>query len=247
VMNMINKEEYIDWKKWHSEGFGKTTSGSEFYFDQLFRRIKFDVTGKKTLEIGFGNGQLLNYLKERSCEVVGTEINPVLVSRAKEFGINAELGEVWAEPSINSEKFDLIVALDVIEHLQFESQVNLFKWVNLHLNENGIFLARFPEGASPFGMAYQHGDFTHISIITEGKIDALCAISGLIKTVYIDEHLKSDSLLRRGLFGKLLLIVLQGYATAIRAISYLLLFPLSGKLKLGTNSIFVAKNGMYKK
>ncbi|MHB8747308.1 MAG: class I SAM-dependent methyltransferase [Gammaproteobacteria bacterium] len=228
---------YIGWKQWHSEQFAAVAPGTHFYFDQIFGRRPGKMG--KVLEIGYGNGALLGYLRARGHAVVGVEINEPLVTRANECGYTAYQGAAWAIAELQPQHFDLIVAFDVAEHMSYEELRIFFAWARDHLNEGGKLYLRFPEGASPFGLANQNGDFTHVTSLSLPKIEALCAGSRTELVSYSDDVLSSNKLCAFGPAGKLILLLLQGYAAALKGMLKLILYPLATSLRLGTNSIAV--------
>ena len=228
---------YIEWKNWSEDKFGLVTPGSRFHFNQMFRN-RFN-NKSKVIEIGFGNGELLSYFSELGHQVVGVEINNDLVQRAKKSNFTAYLGVIWKIPELQSMKFDLIVGTAVAEHMHYDDLLELFSWANTHLNDGGTLHLVFPEGASPFGLGYQNGDFTHLSCLTESKIKALCQISNMKLTSYKDERLVSNKLCSLGFFGKISLYFLQIYSGLVKLLIKILLFPLCPTLKLSTNSIAV--------
>ena len=228
---------YIEWKNWSEDEFGVLTPGSLFHFNQMFRnRFK---NRSKIIEIGFGNGELLSYFSKLGHQVVGVEINKDLVERAKKSNFTAYSGSIWKIPELKSEKFDLIVGTAVAEHMHYNDLVELFSWANKHLKDRGTLHLVFPEGASPFGLGYQNGDFTHLSCLTKSKIKALCQITNMELTSYKDERLVSNKLCSLGFLGKVGLYLLQTYSILIKRLIKILLFPVCPKLNLGTNSIAV--------
>jgi SAM-dependent methyltransferase len=238
-MSDTGGENYIRWKHWDIEKFAQVDPGASYYFDQLFKRYRLLRCRSKILEIGFGNGELLGYLRKHDHEVMGVEINSHLVERAINSGFKAFMGAIWDIPELQHEKFDLIVAFDVAEHLTYMELNKLFSWVNGHLNKGGELILKFPEGASPFGLAYQNGDFTHVTSLTKGKVLALCDTNDLVLVSYKDEFLRSNKLCAFGFVGRIALIMLQGYASLLRWTMRILLYPLSIDLRLSTNSIAV--------
>lgn len=235
--------KYIVWKKWHMKDFGLVNPGLAFYFDQIFKpmlKVKSSV-----LEIGFGNGELLGYLRAHGHEVVGVEVNGVLVEWAKKSGYNAHQGLIWDITGWH-EKFDLVVAFDVVEHLGEKELHALFAWVRRYLKNEGKLILRFPEGASPLGLASQHGDFTHVTTLTKQKVEALCAEHEMVLLSYKDNLVSSNKLCSWGLFGKILLLMLQGYAFVLTNIMKLLFYPIATSISFATGSIAViAINSMF--
>lgn len=233
----MNYSGYIGWKKWGEEDFGLVLPGSRFCFDQIFKKKLTE--NSKVLEIGFGNGELLGYFHAQGHQVVGIEINDTLVDRAKKAGYAAYSGAVWNIAELQSEKIDLIVAFAVAEHMCYEELNALFSWSREHLNDSGALYLKFPEGASPLGLGYQHGDFTHVSCLTKPKIKALCNANSMVLLSYRDELLVSNKLCSFGLIGKMVLLLLQWYASLLKLAIRIVLFPLNPSLNLATNSIAV--------
>jgi SAM-dependent methyltransferase len=227
----------MGWKQWHAEQFATVSPGSRFYFDQIFSRWP-DKQGK-VLDIGYGNGALLGYFRAHGHEVVGVEINERLVKRANECGYPAYQGAAWANAELQPQRFDLVVAFDVAEHMGNEELQTFFSWVRDHLNEGGKLYLRFPEGASPFGLANQNGDLMHVTSLTLPKIEALCVENNMMLVSYMDDLLFSNKLCSLGLIGRVVLLLLQGYAYVLKWILRIILYPIATSLRLGTNSIAV--------
>jgi hypothetical protein len=233
----MENNKYIEWKNWNESDFNSVAIGSRFYFDQVFNPSLKEKSN--ILEIGFGNGELIGYFREQGHEVIGIEINQNLVERAKNLGLRAYCGVVWDIVELQSERFDLISAFSVVEHLNHEELTKLFLWARNHLNVDGRMFLVFPEGASPFGLANQNGDFTHVSSLTKTKIESLCMVSNMRILSYKDDFLSSNKLCTFGFPGRLVLQLLQGYASLVKLGLRLLLYPLATSLRLSTNSIAV--------
>ena len=228
---------YIEWKKWSEESFGFTMLGSNNSFDQTFKkRLK---TKSKVLEIGFGNGELLNYFRAHGHQVFGVEVNDALVGRAKNAGYAAYSGSVVDIVELQQDLFDVIVAFAVAEHMHYEELNALFSWSRKHLYPGGTLYLKFPEGASPLGLGYQNGDFTHVLCLTKPKIEALCSLNNMQLLSYSDEPLVSNRLCSFGLVGKMALMVLQWYAKFLKCAIKFVLFPLNPSLSLATNSLAI--------
>jgi SAM-dependent methyltransferase len=165
---------YARWKGW--DGAFEVRERDARYFVAEFAGIT--LAGKRVLEIGFGNGRFLAWAKAQGADVHGLEINPDMLDAATHHGYavrNASLGDLVGERA----SYDLIVAFDVLEHWDTDELIANFRHVADLLGAGGVFLARFPNGHSPFGRIYQHGDFTHKSVISAFKIDYLAGLCGL--------------------------------------------------------------------
>lgn len=172
-MNINNK--YINWKNWDSSSFGKISKLEHAYFKDSIKLMQLEKS-HKVLEIGFGNGSFLNFLKKNnySCEGVDTNNHLVDLALKNNFIAHKSLDDI--DPD---KKFDLIVLFDVIEHIP-ENDIELFLIkLSSVLETSGSVLLRFPNGSSPLGLANQHGDVTHCNIITVPKLNYWCTNSNL--------------------------------------------------------------------
>jgi len=172
-MNLYSN--YSELKNWSEESFFKISDFEKMQYDQLLKLIGC-LDGHSVCEVGFGNGQLLAYLQGQKFIVSGTEIQDALIDRAKKMGINATKNIGDFEVNL---KFNLILAIDVLEHIPQNEIPSFLKSLKDRLLNNGKILLRFPNGDSPYGLRNQHGDFTHITTIGSKKISFLARSVGL--------------------------------------------------------------------
>jgi cyclopropane fatty-acyl-phospholipid synthase-like methyltransferase len=165
---------YARWKGWQG-GFEPRQRDAR-YFAAEFAGLP--LAGRRVLEIGFGEGRFLAWSKAQGAEVSGLEINPDMLEAAARHGYSARNASL-ADLARETTRYDLIVAFDVIEHWDTDELIANFGHISALLVADGVFLARFPNGHSPFGRIYQHGDFTHKSVISAFKIDYLAGLAGL--------------------------------------------------------------------
>ncbi|HEX5961126.1 MAG TPA: class I SAM-dependent methyltransferase [Rhodanobacteraceae bacterium] len=172
---------YTEWKRW--QGSFATSRGEARNFAAEFRGIP--LAGKRVLEIGFGEGHFMAWARAGGATVEGIEINPEMLAAASAQGYvarNARLDELASAGAA----YDVIVAFDVLEHWNQDELVANFRAIATLLRPDGHFLARFPNGHSPFGRVYQYGDFSHRSVLSCFKIDYLAMLSGLEVTRMAD-------------------------------------------------------------
>ncbi|MEM2768727.1 MAG: class I SAM-dependent methyltransferase [Candidatus Aenigmatarchaeota archaeon] len=74
--------------------------------------IELNDKGKKVLELGPGTGILLFELKKKGFIVQGLDINPSLAKP----NLNIKKGDINKKLPFKSESFDIIIALEVLEH-----------------------------------------------------------------------------------------------------------------------------------
>jgi 2-polyprenyl-3-methyl-5-hydroxy-6-metoxy-1,4-benzoquinol methylase len=157
-------QNYEDWKNWTELNFAKASLEEKLYFSKLKKTF---ILGNNldVLEVGFGNGSFLDFSRSIGWNVSGVENIPELVSRAskKNFAAFDDIGNV-------NKSYDLIIAFDVLEHIRSEDLISFLNKISACLKSNGSFIFRTPNGSSPFGLANQHGDVTHVNIITQSKV-----------------------------------------------------------------------------
>ena len=168
---------YTKWKSWDENQFGLTSKENALYYEKLFS--KYLLKAKNVLEIGYGNGSFLNWCKEKDLNVYGIEQDKDLIARAKK--LNYKVYESISKIKVT--KFDLIVLFDVLEHIEQKKMDSVFKSLKKILAKNGKIFIRVPNGSSPFGLAYQHGDVTHVTTINGAKIAYWSRFNGL-KPIY---------------------------------------------------------------
>jgi 2-polyprenyl-3-methyl-5-hydroxy-6-metoxy-1,4-benzoquinol methylase len=147
-------------------------------FEREMARLGLSA-GAAILEAGFGEGRFLDWARDQGYAVEGIEISASYVEAARARGHDVFLCDAADFGSHCRFMYDAIVCFDVLEHLTADEIVAFFHSTKRALAPGGAILARFPNGASPFGRLYQHGDATHVSILTALKIDQLAFVAGL--------------------------------------------------------------------
>jgi hypothetical protein len=165
---------YSAWKGW--EGTFSCDLKKARYFAAEFRGIP--LRGQRVLEVGFGNGAFMAWARDAGADVHGIELNEAMRVAARQHGFVVH-DRSFAELVAQGWRCDLVVAFDVIEHWDSAELVENFGLVRELLHDGGLFLARCPNGHSPFGRVYQHGDLTHKSTLSAYKLEYLAGVSGL--------------------------------------------------------------------
>ena len=172
-------DDYIDWKDWRDESFGKFDARLANYFAAEVRIAA--APGVRVLEIGFGNGAFVGWAQKLGIEIFGVELSPALVQRCR-----ALLGEGRAFADLDDPRlstlaasFTHIVAFDVIEHISQPALPAFLSRLRSLLAAQGKIVLRFPNGDSPFGRIHQHGDPTHVTTLGRSKIRYFAEQAGL--------------------------------------------------------------------
>ena len=173
----MSGQSYADWKSWRAEEFGTFTPLQAAYFRDEFANAGVDLSvARDVLEIGFGNGSALGWMRSLGHRVCGVEILQESLERARAAGTRC-YDRIDLIPQ--DQAFDLIVAFDVFEHLSRPELEQALAQLGARLKAGGHIVARFPNCESPLGMAYQNGDVTHVSALGERIMSQLAVTSGL--------------------------------------------------------------------
>jgi 2-polyprenyl-3-methyl-5-hydroxy-6-metoxy-1,4-benzoquinol methylase len=108
--------------------------------------IKYEVASNlennKFLEIGFGDGLFLEYMKEREWDVYGIEISQDCVNRLKRRRIKNVYSEDIFSCLFNNENFDLIRMSHTLEHMH--NPFGVLTEVKRILKKSGRLVIRVP-------------------------------------------------------------------------------------------------------
>jgi 2-polyprenyl-3-methyl-5-hydroxy-6-metoxy-1,4-benzoquinol methylase len=114
-------------------------------------------------ELGAGAGGLLDYLRTQGFErLTGVDGSAEQVARARAAGVEVELGEAVASLRARpSQSLDVIIAIDLIEHLTKPEVFELLDECLRTLTPGGRLLVHTVNADSPFFGSVRFGDFTH--------------------------------------------------------------------------------------
>jgi 2-polyprenyl-3-methyl-5-hydroxy-6-metoxy-1,4-benzoquinol methylase len=122
--------------------------------EKILLICKGSVQGKKILEIGCGNGALLNHLKLKGAIVTGLEIGPQAMVVQERYGIRV-LTEQLTVGALD-EKFDCIYSYGCLEHI--DDIKGFFAASRSYLSEGGLFFHSVPNSA----LSFQHIHLDHL-------------------------------------------------------------------------------------
>lgn len=164
--------KYSDWKGWRNLFMPNEKDFD--YFKGEFNDFQLD--GARVLEVGFGAGSFIAYSKQAGANISGCELIEELCLAGVNRGYDTRFGDLNIF-SDEAGSFDLIVALDVMEHIPTKDLVDFMCKIRNLLKPGGVFLARVPNGGSPWGLVNQYGDITHVSVLTSGRFQQLSEYS----------------------------------------------------------------------
>lgn len=229
--------DYLAWKAWSDDSFATLRPSEEHYFRAELKKTRAQFPPESdVLEIGFGNGGFLAFGRKMRWRMQGTEVNANLVETASRAGFDVRHSDHLR--SYADASFDLIVALDVLEHIPTEKLLEFLSDVTRMLRPGGRFLARFPNGDSPFGLVHQNGDFTHVQAIGSGKIRFLAAKLG-VELIFVGSE--AEPILGMAPAVSLHRLIFVPVKKLIGGLVKLIFFPAGGPAFCSANLVVVFK------
>ncbi|MDO8577300.1 MAG: class I SAM-dependent methyltransferase [Candidatus Wildermuthbacteria bacterium] len=128
--------------------------------------VKSAKAGGDLLEIGCGDGSLLREVADHF-RVTGIEISPFALKKAKQAVLEGELRLMDIEGGELDKKYDVIVAIDILEHLKEPAQT--VAKIKRALKKGGVFIFSTANNYGLFGrIATAVGNYfdkTHVSTL----------------------------------------------------------------------------------
>lgn len=187
--------------------------------------IKSDL---RILEIGFGTGYFVKYLIDKghhnfdAIEISKEEYEFVRHNISENVLLVEDTGAFLRK---HANAYDVVVLLDVLEHIPKTEVVDLLKDVRTSLKEHGKVFIRVPNAANPLNIQILFDDFTHETYFTGRSLKQVSLMAGY-STVEINAWTEVDASLVSKIanpFSKLLGKIIQ-------------LFMLTSRLYINTSN-----------
>ncbi len=132
------------------------------------------------LDLGCGYGPYVYHLKEAGyTNVTGVDASAEQVALAHAMGVREVLlADITAFLQQTTDTYDVVLLMDVLEHLTTAESVALLDLVYAKLTDTGKLLIHTPNAEGIFGMSIRYGDLTHETAFTATSMQQLLAIIG---------------------------------------------------------------------
>lgn len=159
-------------------GFGGESASALIYRRDIRPALPSSSAGA-VLDIGCGQGGLVDLLCDDGFDARGVDVSPEQVATAHSRGIRTvEEGDFHDVLAKGSGQLAAVIATDVLEHQNKDEVLATLDAARRALRPGGRFIARVPNAVSPFGGRIRHGDFTHESSYTPSSVAQICAAVG---------------------------------------------------------------------
>ncbi len=167
----------------HNSEYSKLFKLADSYAHSLIRNYFPSGKNYSILEIACGFGALVHSLKQRGyTDVLGIDISDEQIELARKFGVeNIIQQEAIHFLETNNRKWDIIIALEFIEHLSKEEVMYFLSLCRQRINKGCRLILRTLNCISPFFGMYAFGDFTHQTFFTPSSLKQVVYRAGFTK------------------------------------------------------------------
>ena len=179
IRKPIYESYYSDFKKGERrEKFGSLHLRL-WYNEKYLPLLKNCPKDAAILEVGCGFGLMLNYLKEAGfTNLSGIDISADQVAEAQTRGFNAVEADALAYLREHQSSYDVIVAMDIIEHFHKDELFELIELIHGALKPGGLFIIQTPNGEGLLPNYVIYGDLTHFTILSPLSMRHLLTVKG---------------------------------------------------------------------
>jgi SAM-dependent methyltransferase len=130
-------------------------------------------------ELGCGSGRLLYFLRQMGyTNLHGVDISPEQVALARQVVPSVEEGDVLEWLDGRDGEFNLVIALDLVEHLTREEALRFLDLCLGALRPGGRLVLQTPNADSPFGLQHRYNDITHEWAYNVNQLERLLGRAG---------------------------------------------------------------------
>ncbi len=147
----------------------------------LIKRMFGTLRNLKILEIGCASGDLLSLIKSEGAYVKGLEISDYAAELARKRGLDVVTGTIESFITKTKEVFDVVIALEVIEHVQRPTE--FIYLIEKLVKPGGILLLSTPNyfcvncyGRKWFGFNASYEHIYYFSLKVLDKISSKCGL-----------------------------------------------------------------------
>jgi len=167
------------YRKWHNDTPEHIQEVANYYHRILGPHLPEDKAGP-VLDVGCGMGFALIALKQLGFQnVAGIDSNAGQAAYCQSKGLDVTLCSDSAGFLRNcSGRYQLVLALDLLEHIPVEHQIEFATAIATALKSGGILIGTTPNANSSLAARWRYLDWTHQTGFTEHSMDFLLHNAG---------------------------------------------------------------------
>lgn len=158
------------------------------YLPKYFLKILSESKEIHILDVGCGNGDILDVLKKRGYKYLqGIDLDADAVAYVKKRGIACENIDILEYKP--EDKYDLIMMNHVLEHLPKKEVISILSYIRENLlGSDGRILIRVPNAQANTGCYWAYEDFTHETLYTAGSLKYIMKCAGYRNISFLDQY-----------------------------------------------------------
>ncbi|MAG85811.1 MAG: hypothetical protein CMB97_00120 [Flavobacteriaceae bacterium] len=148
-------------------------------YKSYLRRWLPENKNSSILDVACGGGNLLFSLKNSGYNnITGVDISPEQIQLSKQVIENVVEADVLDFIKNSDNKYELIIGLDFIEHLNKNEILDFLEYAYQLLKPGGRIILQTINAQSPFGLNIFAGDLTHQTFFTPCLLENLLKLHG---------------------------------------------------------------------
>lgn len=142
------------------------------YLKEELRPYLPKPSGQKVLDVGCGMGFAILAMKKLGFEnVQGIDIDQGQIQAGRALGLPVtHVADTATYLNENTGQFDIVLLLDVLEHISVQSQIQFLSAINSCLKPDAQIVVQVPNGNSMLASKWRYNDYTHTSSFTEHSL-----------------------------------------------------------------------------
>jgi 2-polyprenyl-3-methyl-5-hydroxy-6-metoxy-1,4-benzoquinol methylase len=200
-----------------NESTANIKSDYKYYRKIFYPILKEFRKSASIIEVGCGSGYILQFLNQEGFQsLYGIDISEEQIEKAKAKGLQTDVKDVFEFFDTNDKKYDIVFALDFVEHFYKQELIKLFTGIRGIMNENGILIIRTPNGQGLFPGRIVYGDLTHLTIFNPDSLTQILRLTGFSKINFYETGPVSKNLI--GFVRVVLWNIIKIFVKAIKTI-----------------------------
>ena len=175
------------YRRWHPETPEHQAEMSAFYRRVLGPHLPADKSAR-ILDVGCGGGYALAALQELGftrCAGVESDAGQVASCAKKKLAVELATDTI-AFLQQRAGQFQLLLCLDVIEHVPHDAQLSFVAALAAALAPGGTLICTVPNASAALASHWRHNDWTHHSSFTACSLDFLLHNAGF-SNIHVSE------------------------------------------------------------